>query len=313
MNSKRLRTVVASCAFVVLAFGLVAGVGLGTFSAFGWEGISLLCPLGAISTMIATRTVLPRALVSLALVVVAALLVGRAFCGWLCPVPLLDRIRRFFRSPDRQRELDEKRREELRSIAKKEILRASSCNGCSSACTGKGKVFDSRHYVLGGALLSAAVFGFPVFCLICPIGLGLASVLVIWRLFAAGDMTVAVILVPLMLVIELVFLRKWCSRFCPLSALMNLVSRFGKTFVPVIDEAKCIETVHGVACSKCAEACEAGINLRHLEHGELALADCTRCRACVENCPEGAVAMPFLPPKRAGVVSTSEREESARE
>ena len=40
------------------------------------------------------------------------------------------------------------------------------------------------------------------------------AVLVVWRLFAAGDMTWSVVLIPLLLVVELVFLRKWCTRFC---------------------------------------------------------------------------------------------------
>ena len=159
---------------------------------------------------------------------------------------------------------------------------------------------DSRHYVLGGALLSTAVFGFPVFCLVCPIGLTFATVLVVWRLFAAGDMTWSVVLIPLLLVVELVFLRKWCTRFCPMAGLMNLVSRFGKTWRPVIDESKCLETVNGAPCSKCAIACEADINLRHPDFGERTLADCTRCRACVDACPAKAVSMPLLVKKGAG-------------
>ena len=37
------------------------------------------------------------------------------------------------------------------------------------------------------------------------------------------------------------------------------MSRFSKTWRPVIDESKCLETVNGAACSKCAIACEADI------------------------------------------------------
>ena len=32
----------------------------------------------------------------------------------------------------------------------------------------------------------------------------------------------SLLFVPAMLVIELVFLRKWCGRFCPISAFMSL-------------------------------------------------------------------------------------------
>ena len=44
--------------------------------------------------------------------------------------------------------------------------------------------FVSRSGVLAGALASAAIFGFPVFCQICPVGLTFATVLLIMSLFA---------------------------------------------------------------------------------------------------------------------------------
>ena len=280
-----------------------------------------VCPTEALATMIATKTVVPRAVVSIVIMAVLVLAVGRAFCGWVCPVPLLDRVRGFFRSPKKRTALEQAKRSEMLGIAKSELGEAAAsperakrvegsptaadgayshdCGSCSS-CKGVRAKLDSRHYVLGGALLSTAIFGFPVFCLVCPIGLTFATVLVVWRLFAAGDMTWSVVLIPLLLVVELVFLRKWCTRFCPMAGLMNLVSRFSKTWRPVIDESKCLETVNGAACSKCAIACEADINLRHPDFGERTLADCTRCRACVDACPAKAVSMPFLVKKGAG-------------
>ncbi len=125
-------------------------------------------------------------------------------------------------------------------------------------------------------------------------GLTFATVLVVWRLFAAGDMTIAVILVPALLIVELVFLRKWCTRFCPLSALMNLVSRFSKTLVPVIDDSKCLETSQGVPCSRCAQVCESDINIRHIAYGERTLADCSRCRNCADVCSTKAITFPVF-------------------
>lgn len=301
MKASKLRTVVAAVVFVVLSVGLVAGVGLGTLSGFGWDTIAMLCPLGALTSMIAAKTLVPRALVSLAIAVVLVFLAGRAFCGWVCPVPLLGRLRAFFRSPRARKRMEEKRHEEVGAIAKAELSCAKEGKSCGHDCASCAAVrnsaqakLDSRHVVLGGALLSTALFGFPVFCLICPVGLTFATVLVVWRLFAFGDMSVTVVLAPLILVIELVFLRKWCSRFCPLSAFMNLVSRANRTWRPVIDEAKCVETTKGVACSRCAEVCEADINLRHLAAGERGLADCTRCRACADACPAQAISFSLL-------------------
>ena len=214
MNSNKLRTIVAAAIFVVLSVGLIAGVSMGTLSGFGWETFSALCPLGALATMIATKTVVPRAVVSIVIMAVLVLAVGRAFCGWVCPVPLLDRVRGFFRSPKKRTALEQAKRSEMLGIAKSELGEAAAsperakrvegsptaadgayshdCGSCSSCKEVRAKL-DSRHYVLGGALLSTAIFGFPVFCLVCPIGLTFATVLVVWRLFAAGDMTWSVV------------------------------------------------------------------------------------------------------------------------
>lgn len=202
---------------------------MGTMSGFGWDTFSMLCPLGALGTMIATKHHdSPRGGVARAYRRPRARVRSRVL---LVAVPdmLIDRIRDFFRSPKKRRELTEKKNSEIKAISQQELasLKAAKDGYACGAC-GKcqpvhhGKV-DSRHAVLGGALLSTAVFGFPVFCLVCPVGLTFATVLVIWRAFAHGDATIGLILIPAMLVIELVVLRKWCSNFCPLSALMNLV------------------------------------------------------------------------------------------
>ena len=296
MKLSKIRTSVAAVVFCFLAICLVAGINMGTLSGFGWDAFSALCPLGAFTTMLATKTMVPRAVFSIIIMALLVFVFGRAFCGWICPVPVLDKVRAFFRSPKKRKQLEQAKHDEMLDIAKFELGcggKGGNCGSCS-ACKQQRQKLDSRHYVLGGALLSTAIFGFPVFCLVCPIGLTFATVLVFWRLFANADMTVAVVLIPLMLIIELVFLRKWCTRFCPMAGLMNLMSRFSRTFKPTIDDSKCLETSKGTPCSRCAMACEADINLRHPEYGERTLADCTRCHSCVDACPASAITMPVV-------------------
>lgn len=298
-NNKNLHLIVATVLFCILAVGLIAGVSTGTLSGFGFDAISALCPLGAFTTMIATKTMVPRAVISIVVMALLVLILGRTFCGWICPIPVLQKIGNFFKSSKSRKAQAQKKRDDILDVAKYDIGVKSGCSHNCGSCPSKqkhGKV-DSRHAILAGALGSSLIFGFPVFCLICPVGLTFATVLLVWRLFAFGDTTWSVVVVPAVLVIELVFLRKWCTRFCPLSALMNLVSRFSKTTLPTIDESKCIETTTGKACSACAMACDADINLRHLEYGERTLADCTRCRQCAVACPANAISLPLLAKK----------------
>lgn len=298
MKLSKVRTVVAAVVFIVLAAGLVAYNSFGTLSGFGWQTVSLLCPLGALASMIAAKMLIPRAVVSLVIMAVLVFLFGRMFCGWVCPVPVMQRIRAFFRPSKKRKQEQHDRAERSLKIANQELHCGGGCKSCSSSCASKRAQFDSRHLVLGGSLLSAAIFGFPVFCLICPVGLSFAAVLLVWRLFAFGDMTITVVVVIAMLVLEMTLLRKWCTRFCPIAGLMNLVSRFSRTTLPEINDAKCLETTKGVACSCCATVCDADINLRHIEYGERTLADCTRCRACVDACPTKAISMPLIRTKR---------------
>ncbi|MED9827793.1 MAG: 4Fe-4S binding protein, partial [Adlercreutzia sp.] len=121
LKTRRLRTVVGAVVFVGMAAGLIAGVSMGTMSGFGWDMFSMLCPLGALGTMIATKTMIPRAVVSLVLIAALVFVFGRAFCSWLCPTMLIDRMRDFFRSPKKRRELEEKKNSEIKAISQQEL------------------------------------------------------------------------------------------------------------------------------------------------------------------------------------------------
>ena len=289
MNAQKLRVIIPLAILLIAGLAFTLNVDFGTLSAAGWSTISVLCPLGALSAMLAAKMMIPRALVSLVFFVIIVLLVGRAFCAWVCPVPVVSKIRQIFSKKGSDSDLPKEVDKSALTEHEKKYLRAA----CGGSCATVHKTLDSRHIVLGGSLLSAAIFGFPVFCLVCPIGLSFALIFFLVRAFGFGDPSWALIIIPVVLILELVVFRKWCHWICPVSALMSLVAKGNKTVLPTVDTDKCLES-KGVECSACAHVCPEGINLHDPASVKANLNECTRCHACVDVCPTGALSIKFL-------------------
>ena len=308
-NSKTLRTLTALAVIVIVFVGFLTNLGIGTISAPGIWDISVLCPLGALGTMLASKMMVPRALVSLVVMVVLIIIFARAFCGWICPVPLVQKLRDLFSKPQakeaKAEDADGTKAANVAPLTDEEkAALATGCEkdakglaGCASCAKKRGDAVDARHFVLGGALVSTFIFGFPVFCLVCPIGLTFATILLLVNLFGQGDVTWSLVVVPALLIAEVVLFKKWCHKLCPLSAFMSLIAKLNRTFKPTIDDAKCLETSKGATCGRCGKACNEGIDPRHPELSEAAWSECTKCRSCVDACPANAITMPLIAKK----------------
>lgn len=284
MKARTLRTIVTFAVLVLVAIGYFTAWGIGNLSGFGWDAFSVLCPLGYLESLVAGKTFVPRAFISFVVILVLIMVFGRVFCAWICPMPTLQRL-----IPGVRR----RKRKDAAQVSQE----VSVCEPTADKPAGKVRRvrFDSRFGVLLGALASAAIFGFPVFCLICPVGLTFATVLLVMRLFAFGDVTWAVVVVPLVLLIEVVFLRKWCGKFCPLGALISLVSGANRTLRPHVDDAACLFTSKGVRRFACSKACPEHLDVRRPQLSEEALGNCTKCRECADACPAKAIPFPVLP------------------
>lgn len=277
----RIRKAVRFLIVAVLLIALFAGWQTGTLCSVGYDVIAYICPLGALETIFGSWAFVPRVLICLAVVVIVALVFGKAFCSWVCPVaPLSDLLR-----GRKAREKDECERTQA---AHRVLERWSDTNAAQAE---KHKPFrsrvDGRHVVLAGSLASAAVCGFPVFCLVCPIGLTFASAIALYRLIGFNEPAIEVLVFPALLVLELTVLRKWCHRFCPVGALLSLLSRGNRTFKPHVDASMCARHA-GSSCAACAQACPEHID-PCADLGDRSLAECTRCGACVNTCPAKAL------------------------
>lgn len=278
-RTSTLRAITAAAVFVVVGIGLACATGTGTLSSIGWNSVAAICPLGALESLLGTKVIVARALIALAGVLIVILLAGKAFCSWVCPVP------------------------HFQNIFKSKKAKQAEAQACSEAADRSLKrwergedirhqTIDSRHAVLGGALLSTAIFGFPVFCLVCPIGLIFATFILFWRLIQFNEPTIGLIVFPLILVIELLVFKRWCGVICPLGALMSLASKANTTFRPSVNAEMCLRS-EGASCKACASACPERIDpVNNL--GDRPIDECIRCKSCSDVCPVCAISFPLI-------------------
>ena len=303
---KKARALVFAFVVGLVAVGLAFHTGTGTPSSFGFDAIAALCPLGALETMLGAREVMLHPLLLLAAMLAAIALLGKAFCAWMCPAPWLQRlIKPSKRKADADTPIGHDPSAGAGKSAAASLAAGSAAHSCSRADEQRcpacaldpvggardGLRLDTRHATLLGALGATAVFGFPVFCLVCPIGLTFATLIGLWHLLQFNETSWGLVIFPFILVLEVVFLRKWCTRICPVGALVSLVAGANRTLRPHVRHKACLRT-SGIDCRACVEACP-----EQVDPHSARIPECSKCGACVEACPAGALSIRLLPRK----------------
>lgn len=231
-------------------------------------------PLVATLVSIANRTPM-TSLIGALVLALSAVVLGRFFCGWLCPLgTLLDVLGRFRPFPDSVRGLHHER---LRLLK-----------------------YSVLGLMVAGAALSAqwAHFADPMTILHRGIA---SSVLVSGKGSLAEPSTgmtfnlVALLLVVVVLASTLLTRRFFCRYLCPLGALYALLSRFSLLSVEV---RSCGGCTPGTGLRRCVSDCRMGAIVPGASRARNA--ECIRCMTCVEQCNTGAVrlrgAVPFTAP-----------------
>lgn len=286
------RRITLTLVFAAVVIALAFDTGFGTPSAFGVNEFFLLCPLGGLEAMLASKSFIPAAALSAAVVLIFVLIFGRAWCAWGCPAPVL---RNFFKRKPGHLAKD--------TLETNQSAPAKECSSCPSKKTQdrptasqmvRHLASSKRLWILLGILVVTFCIGFPIFCLVCPIGLTFGSVSSLWHLLVDKQVTASVIVFPLALVVELIIYRKWCVNLCPIAGLLNIFGQFAKLFRPRIEASTCLLYNTDTQCNACTRVCPENINM-HTNEASLKLGECTRCGECIKHCPTSSVSIKVKP------------------
>ncbi len=277
-------------------------------------------PLILVTTLLSAHAVAKAFLLSL-IVIVLTLLLGRIFCGWVCPLGTLNNLVGM---------LNKRRSSKTTPLSPplpRGDLRGVSARGKGSGVGSRGGQLPNWHrvkYFILIGMLASAVFTLQPVGIMDPISLLIRSFsLSIYPLFnyavrstfdtiyAVNPSGIAAATEPVYTVLKksvlsfnqafynqsvfigvlfltvlglnLVEKRFWCRYLCPLGALLGLLSRF--SFLKRSVSEGCTE------CGACAGVCQ-GASTPDVK-GQWKDAECYYCWNCDDVCPNNAVSFGF--------------------
>lgn len=226
---------------------------LDAFKGTTWSGklfgVSLSDPL-ALLGQISANLSLHWSFIATALIpIIVTLLLGRVFCGWICPASLIYELN-----------------ETLSSWLRKSGLPLGE------------KRFDRRlkYLVLAAGVVLSAVSGAVLFAGIYPPAI--IGREIYYAIAQAGFGAGAVFFLLTLLFDLLVARRGFCRYLCPGGALYSLLGRYR-----VIRIQRVVEQCND--CQKCDAVCEFGLEPMADGFGQ----ECNNCSACIAVCPTDAL------------------------
>ena len=231
----------------------------GTFYAINIGSLGIADPVVILQTIFASRDFAKPLLLSALFPVLLALMLGRVWCGWMCPYHLLSDGASWIRRGFRRR-----------------VLRKPECERLLVPSSFTANMIRYGFLLVGCA--AAGAIGIPVLNYVSAPGILSTEAMILLR---EGWFSVEVAFILAILIVELaVFPRFWCRLFCPSGAMIAL---FRLPFtMRVLTRIKSPRS----ACCKtksCSNACPMGLD-PFREGGNLL---CTNCGRCIDACRSG--------------------------
>ncbi|MFO8100641.1 MAG: 4Fe-4S binding protein [Dehalococcoidia bacterium] len=262
-----LRLIIQILSLILFNLGVISAMETGVvapaFYCHGCPAASFGCPIGVLQNFAVDRTLPYYAIGSLGLF---GLVLGRFWCGWVCPFGALqDLIIRLRRNRD--------------------VINLPP--------------FPWLKYLsLLGILLAAGLLAEAAFCKVCPSGSLFAAIP--HELFpsesAPGDVIlfqpsdepdigtffyVHLATLAVSLVLFVVIARFWCRYLCPLGAIFGAFNRVSVLKIR-LDGSKC------TGCKRCLSNCPAGFTEVESIGSS---SDCIQCGKCINSCPTNALSI----------------------
>jgi polyferredoxin/formate hydrogenlyase subunit 6/NADH:ubiquinone oxidoreductase subunit I len=250
-----------------------------------------LDPLSAAGAMLASRQWIPK--LGLALITIGlTIIIGRVWCGWICPLGSLLEWISFKKARKRAASISPRWR-----LVKYFLLVVS----LAAALFGTLTLLALDPLAIFTRTLTTAILP-GLFYAINSIETALYNVTFLSPALDAFDGLVRGNILPVeqpafaqslaiaglffgILSLNLLAHRFWCRYLCPLGALLGLLSKIS-LFRPVIGSA-CTE------CTRCAVVCKPGAVDTTPEDFHIMPAECTICLDCFTNCKPGDIHFGF--------------------
>ncbi|MFQ6112364.1 MAG: 4Fe-4S binding protein, partial [Nitrospinota bacterium] len=230
----------------------------GTLWSLRLFGLELADPLAALSFSLSAGEIYTPLLAAVLIPLGLAFLMGRAFCGWACPVNTLGELAHGLRA----------------RLEGRGLLRAYDFSFSRS----------NKYFLLLAGLTATFLSGYSLIHLLLPY-LALGRGVYLYVFF--GSLSVALALPLGILLFEFFISRRgWCRYFCPAGGLLALIGRVSLLRVEGKENMSCPPS-----CVSCLESCGMGLNPR----AERLWPECHFCLRCISSCPKSLIGVRVAP------------------